>query len=38
MCLDGEIGDAFTHLMVFAALERARRGDLPDETARLLLR
>lgn len=36
MCLDGEITDAFTHLMVFAALERARRGELPEEIGSLL--
>ncbi|MEQ9314221.1 MAG: NUDIX hydrolase [Henriciella sp.] len=35
-CLSGEITDAFTHLMVFAARERARRGELPEEVAVLL--
>ena len=33
-CLSGEITDAFTHLMVFAALARARRGELPADLAR----
>ncbi|GGB76630.1 MULTISPECIES: NUDIX domain-containing protein [Henriciella] len=37
-CLSGEITDSFTHLMVFTALERARRGELPAEIANLLLR
>ncbi|MGB3625264.1 MAG: NUDIX hydrolase [Henriciella sp.] len=36
-CLSGEIADAFTHLMVFAARERARRGELPAEVARFLV-
>lgn len=36
MCLEGEISDGFTHLIVFAALGRAQRGELPDVVARLL--
>lgn len=36
MCLEGEISDGFTHLIVFAALARAQRGELPDVVARLL--
>lgn len=35
-CLSGEITDSFTHLMVFAALERARRGELPTHVAKQL--
>jgi hypothetical protein len=33
LCLSGEIRDAFTHLMVFAAISRAQRGDLPAEVS-----
>lgn len=36
-CLSGEITDAFTHLMVFAARERARAGELPGEVAKFLI-
>lgn len=36
-CLSREITDAFTHLMVFAARERARAGLLPQEVARFLV-
>ncbi|MEM5518745.1 NUDIX hydrolase [Henriciella sp. AS95] len=36
-CLNGEITDSFTHLMVLTALERARRGELTEEIARHLL-
>ena len=37
MCLDGEITDAFTHLIVSAALQRAQAGRLPGPVARLLM-
>lgn len=33
----GEITDAFTHLMVFAAMDKARQGQLPTEIAKYLL-
>lgn len=33
MCLEGEITDGFTHLIVFAALARARKGELPGPIA-----
>ena len=36
-CLSGEITDAFTHLILFAAFQRARCGLLPQEVARHLL-
>ena len=34
MCLDGEISDSFTHLMVLSAFARARAGTLPQAVAR----
>ena len=37
MCLSGEVTDAFTCLMVFAARAKAEAGDYPDEIAQLLL-
>lgn len=36
MCLEGEVTDAFTHLIVLSALARARAGQLPGDVARLL--
>lgn len=36
LCLSGEIRDAFTHLMVFAAIARAKTGVLPGEISRFL--
>lgn len=36
MCLDGEITDAFTHLLVFAALQQAQVGRLPGPLSALL--
>lgn len=36
MCLDGEVTDGFTHLMVHSAVARARAGNLPRDIARLL--
>ena len=37
MCLSGEVTDAFTCLMVFAARAKAEAGEYPDEIAQLLL-
>ena len=37
MCLEGEVTDAFTHLIVLSALARARAGQLPGDVARLLV-
>lgn len=37
MCLEGEVTDAFTHLIVLTALAQAREGRLPDNVARLLV-
>lgn len=37
MCLNGEITDSFTILMVLTALEKARRGDLPAALAQKFL-
>ena len=36
-CVSGDIVDSFTHLIVFGALEKARRGLLPPDVARLLV-
>jgi len=36
MCLEGEIRDGLTLVMVLAASARARRGELPEEAAALL--
>jgi 8-oxo-dGTP pyrophosphatase MutT (NUDIX family) len=37
MCLNGEVTDSFTVLMVLSALEKARRGDLPESVRQLIL-
>ncbi|WP_018148242.1 NUDIX domain-containing protein [Henriciella marina] len=37
LCLSGEITDAFTHLMVFASIARAKRGELPGAVSRYLI-
>lgn len=37
MCLNGEVTDSFTVLMVLSAFEKARRGDLPESVRQLIL-
>jgi hypothetical protein len=36
LCIEGEVTDAFTHLMVFAAKEKASRGALPEHIGKHL--